>query len=168
VKSKLRQTLKLTVAAVLAATAVSATTQTAATAAEQEPATMHCVVVLAKIQPGEKFSREISRRCSTSPAGVQKSAALINLATLYTDADFKGYSWTFQGAEPCDAAGYGWREIDWGIDNDASSLRVYNNCRWSKMYDEVNYGGDYKAGVDDYAFIGHEMNDRISSLIVHA
>jgi len=167
-RSKLRHALKLAVAAALAATAISGTTTTDAAASRPSSGTT-CVIVLAKIKPGENFSREISRKCSDDMADLREAReARVPLVFIHAEADYKGHSEHYYGEEPCDAAGYGWREFTWSIDNAVSSLQVFNGCRWSQMYAEVNYGGDVKYGVDNYPFVGHEMNDRMSSLIVHA
>ncbi|MDI5979656.1 hypothetical protein [Amycolatopsis magusensis] len=172
-RTKIRTTLTLAIAAMVATTTLSLSTTTAL-ASNTSHGTEACQVVLHKLKPGQETSDVAFSRCSDNPDEFRTSGWII-LANLYVDADYRGRVIYLSGLDgPCDSAGYGWRDLSdiapdgSGADNTVSSFRVLEGCTWSQMYDGVNYSGDVKYGHGNYAFIGHEMNDRMSSMILHA
>ncbi|MGP4027456.1 hypothetical protein [Actinomadura sp. 3N407] len=166
-------------ATALTATAASANTTsptpaptaTSNTQTPGDPGTRHCRIVLDRLQPGEKFSRVISRTCSDNQADLGINAR-VDLMTWYEHADYGGSSTTVKGDYgPCDQEGYGIRDtgiggFEWRLI--ISSFKVYNNCNWSQAYTNTNYGGTVNIFYQNVRNVGSDMNDKIRSFIIHA
>lgn len=145
-------------------------TATAAAAAPAPQRLPECVIVLAKLKPGEKFSRVISKECARDKKYLSTARASTLLMTLYEHRDYLGQTTQIRGdGGPCDREGYGFRSLGWLWNDVVSSFKTWNGCQYTTAYTNTNYGGE-----EDYywtytvPYVGDRMNDRIESIRVHA
>jgi hypothetical protein len=141
---------------------------TPANAAALVPNQRNCVVVLDKLHPGQQVSDVLETSCATGTA----SSALIcsdPLVRMFENLNYGGYGYTFCGGYgTCDAAGYGFRDMGGFGNNILSSFKVYDACKFVRIYDSVNFGNLMVTYYGNRSYVGDQYNDRTSSFRVSA
>ena len=155
--------------AILSAVAVVAVGAPGAAQASPAPvaggSATHCVIKLAKLEPGQTESRVISSECVTGNQQPTAAQGDYLLMTWYQHMDYQGNSTKVYGDAACDTYGYGISYTGWLWKNSMSSYRVFNRCNLSRMYTDKNYGGvasSWKNGSQHY--LGRTFNDNVGSL----
>lgn len=149
------------------ATAGLSTAQAAAAPAESDRNTEHCYVVLEKLEPGQETSTVKSKEC-VGPGEQRTSAAGTLLMTWYQHANYKGAVTHIEGDDgKCDSSGYGIRATNYFWRESLSSYRVWNDCWYSKLWSDVNYGGTPSGtNFGDQHYLGVH-NDNVASLQIN-
>jgi hypothetical protein len=128
----------------------------------------NCVVVVDKLRPGQQVSDILQTRCSTDPA----FSALIcgdPLVRMYENLNYGGYGYTFCGGYgTCDAAGYGFRDMGGFGNNILSSFKVYDACKFVRIYDSTGFGNLMVTYYGNRSYVGDQYNDRTSSFRISA
>jgi hypothetical protein len=132
--------------------------------------TEQCQVVLDALQPDEPTSSVLSSHCVQGNQQLVAPQTSTLLMTLYKDKAYGGGSTRIYGNGPaCDSSGYGIPNLSaWGSSwNDSvSSYKVWNNCNWSEIYSNINYGGVCEYNHGNVPWVGSLLNDQISSIRV--
>jgi len=130
--------------------------------------TEQCQVLIAPLQPGKQTSSVLSSQCVQGNQQLVAPLASTLLITLYKDKAYGGASTRIYGNGPaCDSSGYGIPNLAAGGWNDSvSSYKVWNNCNFSQIYSNSNYGGVCEYNYGNVPWVGSLLNDQISSIWV--
>jgi len=155
--------------------------------AESDREPVHCMTVLARLQPGQTASDVISHECAANEEDLGKSGRFSAddkrlLIVWYEDVGFNGNSEKIYGfAGPCDSDGYGipnvgvWDDPQWpfgGWNDVISSFKTLNHCNHVTAYQHENYGGRQQTWHSPFAsgvavtYVGDKMNDTITSFLI--
>ncbi|WP_050515411.1 GDSL-type esterase/lipase family protein [Streptomyces rimosus] len=127
----------------------------------------NCLTVLDPVQPGQRFSRVVSRTCGqrAEKALAEAQQARTLLLKVYEHEQLRG-NWEVYSSSggSCDASGYGIRDLGYTASTTTTSFVMYNNCTKVTAYQATDFRGlseDYYG--DRVVNVGLKMNDRISS-----
>jgi hypothetical protein len=144
--------------------AVSAFATTIASSAHAATPTEHCVIVLDKLHAGESTSRVLSTQCTSGNQQVTPDICLTHLMRWWSDANHRGsYTDVCGSYGKCDSSGYGFNYVGDAWNDRISSFQVFNNCTYTRAYQNANYGGLCQAYNGDIDNVGSAFNDQISS-----
>ena len=157
-----RSTLSVVVGAVLAL-GISMFAGVPASAVEPR-ADRHCVLVLAPLEDGEKFSKVLSETCGDSKAeAISKSdgdlaAAAMDLFMMAEDVGWAGEYYWVTGSAACDNAGYSFTPSSWWQER-ISSSSYQNGC--NKMNLQGIDGGRANDVVTHREYMPSGFNDNV-------
>ncbi|MBA2395244.1 MAG: hypothetical protein H0V70_21155 [Ktedonobacteraceae bacterium] len=157
-----KASLMITIALFCAVGAFATTFARPAHAATQAE---HCLVVLEALHAGESTSRVLSQQCTQGDQQrVTPNICFTHLMRWWADANHRGAFTDVCGQYgKCDSAGYGFNYVGSAWNDRISSFQVFNNCTYTRAYENANYSGICQAYNGDIDNVGSALNDHISS-----
>ncbi|MCQ0021810.1 hypothetical protein M4914_01700 [Streptomyces somaliensis DSM 40738] len=129
----------------------------------------HCVTVVDGLEPGQKTSRVMSRKCFSGPGAAERADGAVSAAAAGTElmiwsehANYGGVYDRIYGYDgPCDAAGYAFTPSTWWQQR-LSSFQVHGGCNRSYASGPRGNGSFY----GQVPYVGNTLNDAVSYIKV--